>query len=150
MAAENTRRDIYARIYRKLQKVVPELMTIEESGKSKVDGYMDLNLDVLHKRSNRIVIALSQYYKHPCGDMIPDPDMELAVYPKLEIAEARSYQDSFSYRTIYSDDKGAEDIKAKKELNTFLDQWLSNLIEQGHCIKADEVKDRVSPTTSAT
>lgn len=150
MAAENTRRDIYARIYRKLQKVVPDLLTIEEHGKSTVPNFMDLNLDVLHKRSNRIVIALSHYYKHPCGDMIPDPDMELAVYPMLEIAEALSYQDSFCYRTIYSDDKGAEDIKAKKELNAFLDQWLSNLIEQGHCIKADEVEDRVCPATSAT
>ena len=140
MSKENTSRDIYARIYQKLQKVVPELMAIEESGKSKVDGYMDLNLDILHKRSTRIVIALSHYYKQN-GDMIPDPDMELTVYPKLEIAEALSYQDSFCYRTIYSDDKGTEDIKAKKELNAFLDQWLSNLIEQGHCIEADEVED---------
>lgn len=140
MVAENTRRDIYARIFQKLQKVVPELMTIEESGKSIVPNFMDLNLDVLHKRSTRIVIALSHYYKQN-GDMIPDPDMELTVYPKLEIAEALSYQDSFCYRTIYSDDKGTEDIKAKKELNAFLDQWLSNLIEQGHCIEADEVED---------
>lgn len=140
MAAENTRRDIYARIFQKLLKVVPELMTIEESGKSIVPNFMDLNLDVLHKRSNRILIALSHYYKQN-GDMIPDPDMELAVYPTLEIAEALSYQDSFCYRTIYSDDKGTEDIKVKKELNAFLDQWLSNLIEQGHRIKADEVED---------
>lgn len=140
MATENTHRDIYARIFQKLQKVVPDLLTIEESGKSVVPNFMDLNLDVLHKRSNRIVIALSHYYKQN-GDMIADPDMELAVYPTLEIAEALSYQDSFCYRTIYSDDKGTEDIKAKKELNAFLDLWLSNLIEQGHCIKADEVED---------
>lgn len=112
MTTENTRRDIYARIYRKLQKVVPDLLTIEESGKSKVDGYMDLNLDVLHKRSNRLLIALSHYYKQN-GDMIPDPDMQIAVYPKLELAEAIAYQDSFSYREIYSDDKGTEDIKAR-------------------------------------
>lgn len=123
-----------------MQKVAPNLLTIEESGKSIVPNFMDLNLDVLHKRSNRILIALSHYYKQN-GDMIADPDMELAVYPKLEIAEALSYQDSFCYRTIYSDDNGTEDIKAKKELNAFLDQWLSNLIEQGHCIKADEVAD---------
>jgi uncharacterized protein YqiB (DUF1249 family) len=140
MSRENTSRDIYARIYRKLQKVVPDLLTIEESGKSMVDGYMDLNLDVLHKRSNRILIALSHYYKQN-GDMIPDPDMQIAVYPKLELAEAIAYQDCFCYREIYCDDKGAEDTKAKQELNSFLDQWLSNLIEQGHCIKADEVED---------
>lgn len=141
MATENTRRDIYARIFQKLKKVVPELMTIEECGKSIVPNFMDLNLDVLHKRSNRIVIALSHYYKHPSGDRIPDPDIELEVYPKLEIAEALSYQDSFCYRTIYSDDKGTEDIKAKRELNAFLDQWLSNLIEQGHHIKAEPEAD---------
>lgn len=140
MSKENTRRDIYARIYRKLQKVVPDLLTIEEYGKSTVPNFMDLNLDVLHKRSNRILIALSHYYKQN-GDMIPDPDMQIAVYPQLEIAEALAYQDSFSYREIYRDDKGTEDIKAKKELNAFLDQWLSNLIEQGHCIKADEVEN---------
>lgn len=140
MAAENNSRDIYARIYRKLIKVVPDMLTIEESGKSKVDGYMDLNLDILHKRSTRIIIALSHYYKQN-GDMIPDPDMQIAVYPNLELAEALAYQDSFCYREVYSDDKGTEDIKAKNELNAFLDQWLSNLIEQGHCIKADEVGD---------
>lgn len=140
MATENASRDIYARIYEKLQKVVPDLLSIEESGKSKVDGYMDLNLDILHKRSTRIIIALSHYYKQN-GDMIPDPDMQIAVYPKLELAEALAYQDSFCYREIYSDDKGTEDIKAKKEMNDFLDQWLRNLIEQGHCIKADEGAD---------
>ena len=140
MTTENISRDIYARIYRKLQKLVPEHLTIEESGKSKVDGYMDLNLDVLHKRSNRILIALSHYYKQN-GDMIPDPDMQIAVYPKLELAEAIAYQDCVCYREIYSDDKGTEDTKAKKELNAFLDQWLTNLIEQGHSIKADQVED---------
>lgn len=140
MSKENTRRDIYTRIFQKMKKVVPELATIEESGKSVVPNYMDLNLDVLHKRSNRILIALSHYYKQN-GDMVADPDMEVMVYPKLEIAEALSYHDSFSYRTIYSDDNGTEDIKAKRELNAFLDQWLSNLIQQGHCIKADEVAD---------
>ncbi|HLP98673.1 MAG TPA: DUF1249 domain-containing protein [Sideroxyarcus sp.] len=140
MATENTHRDIYARIYRKLKQVVPDMLTIEESGKSKVDGYMDLSLDILHKRSTRIIIALSHYYKQN-GDMIPDPDMQIAVYPNLELAEALAYQDSFCYREIYSDDKGTEDIKAKKELNDFLDQWLNNLIAQGHCIKADEAAD---------
>lgn len=141
MSKENASRDIYARLYRKLQQVVPELLTIEESGKSKVEGFMDLNLDVIYKRSNRIIIALSHYYRHPGGDMIADPDMEIAVYPKLEQAEALGYQDCYCYREVYRDSNGTEDIKAKKELNAFLDQWLSNLIEQGHCIKPDEVED---------
>jgi uncharacterized protein YqiB (DUF1249 family) len=141
MSKENASRDIYARIFQKLKQVVPDLLTIEESGKSTVEGYMDLNLDVIYKRSNRIIIALSHYYRHPSGDMIPDPDMQIAVYPKLEQAEALAFQDCYSYRRVYGDDNTTEDIKAKKELNAFLDLWLTNLIEQGHCIKPDEVED---------
>ncbi len=141
MATENTSREIYTRLFHKLREVVPDLLTIEESGKSKVEGYMDLSLDVIHKRSNRIIIALSHYYKHPSGDMIADPDMELVVYPIKEAVEALSYQDCFCYRRVYGDDNATEDTKAKKELNTFLEQWLTNLIEQGHCINADEVED---------
>lgn len=134
-------RDITNRIYHRLFDVIPDLLTIEDSGKSNVEGVMDLNLKVLHRRPDRLIIALSHYYRHFSVDMIPDPMMEIAVYPKLEIAEALLYQDSFCYRTIYSDDEGTEGIKAKKELNAFLDQWLSNQIKQGHCIKADEVSD---------
>lgn len=141
MAAENTNRDVYTRIYHKLFDVIPDLLTIEEAGKSEVEGFMKLNLDVLHKRSSRIVIALSHYYRHPSGDMIPDPDMELVVYPGKEIAEALSYQDAFGYRRVYGDDNATEDIKAKKELNAFLDQWLTNLIEQGHHIKVEPETD---------
>lgn len=141
MATVNSSRDIYARLFHKLRDVVPSLLTIEESGKSKVDGFMDLNLDVIHKRSSRIIIALSHYYRHPSGDMIPDPDMEIAVYPAKDMAEALAYQDAFGYRRVYGDDNATEDIRAKKELNAFLDQWLSNLIEQGHSIKPNETED---------
>lgn len=142
MATVNSSRDIYIRLFHKLRDVVPSLLTIEESGKSKVDGFMDLNLDVIHKRSSRIIIALSHYYRHPSGDMIADPDMEIAVYPTKEMAEALSFQDVFCYRRVYGDDNATEDIKAKKELNAFLDQWLSNLIEQGHSIKEEECNEQ--------
>lgn len=142
MATVNSSRDVYARLFHKLRDVVPSLLTIEESGKSKVEGFMDLNLDVIHKRSSRIIIALSHYYRHPSGDMIADPDMEIAVYPTKEMAEALAYQDCYSYRRVYGDDNATEDIKAKKELNAFLDQWLSNLIEQGHSIQEEECHEQ--------
>lgn len=107
---------------------------------------MDLSLDVLSRNDNKIVIALSHYYKHPCGDMIADPDMEVAIYPKQQIAEALSYQDSYIYRTVYSQDRMQVDANAKKDLNDFLYIWLTNLIEQGHCIKADTDDPALSPT----
>ena len=120
----------------RLLEVVPDLMTIEEHGKSKVPGLMDLNLDVLSRTPSKIVIALSHYWKHPSGDMIADPDMEIAVYPALETAEALSYQDSYCYQRVH-DGKNQIDVRAKRDLNQFLALWLTNLIRQGHCIKRD-------------
>ncbi len=126
---------LYQAIYSKLLKVCPDLHTIESHRKSVVGGaIMDLSLDVLSRNDNKIVIALSHYYKHPCGDMIADPDMEVAVYPKLQIAEALSYQDTYIYRTVYSQNRMQVDTRAKKDLNDFLSTWLTNLVEQGHSI----------------
>lgn len=137
MATEHSSEDLYSRIYRKLLNVVPDLLTIEEHGKSEVPGFMDLNLDVLTRTPSKIVIALSHYYRHPSGDMIADPDMEIAVYPDREKAEALTYQDTFGYRVVYHDGNRV-DVRAKKELNAFLHQWLRNLIVQGHRIRSTD------------
>ena len=74
---------IHTRIYNKLAKLIPDLATLEigEAMNSLGDGVMmDLNLDVLYTGSNYMVISLSHYYKHPSGDLIADPDMEIRVF----------------------------------------------------------------------
>ena len=134
MTTSNSSGDLYHHIYKKLLVVVPDLQSIEESGKSIVAGFMDLNLDILKRGTDKTIIALSHYYKHPSGDMVADPDMEIAVYPAKNMAEALSYQDSFVYREVYSEGGTKVDVRARRDLNQFLTQWLSNLIEQGHCI----------------
>ena len=59
------------RIYQKLLRVAPELAQTKEHAKSKVSGVMDLNLDVLERSQGYMRIALSHYWLHPSGDMIP-------------------------------------------------------------------------------
>lgn len=125
---------IETEIYHKLLDVVPDLMTIEESGKSKADGYMDLSLDILSRCPDRLIIALSHYYRHPSGDLIPDPDMEIAVFPQKELAEAMTYQDSFGFWAV-ANYEGEAQRKCLRDLNLFLSQWLTNLIVQGHHVQ---------------
>lgn len=134
LANKNTGSVINTRIYRKLLKVVPDLLTIKEHGKSVVPEFMDLNLDILNRTPEKIIISLSHYYKHPSGDMIADPDMEISVYPGREYAEALTYQDNFGYQLVMLE-SGKIDAKLERELNSFLSQWLTNLIGQGHQIK---------------
>lgn len=139
MATNNSSREIHARIFHKLLDVVPDLLTIEEHGKSVVPGYMDLNLDILHRAPERIIIALSHYYKHPSGDMIADPDMEIVVYPSREYAEALAYQDTYGYQSVQGG--GEVDSRLQRDLNAFLSQWITNLIQQGHRIVVDDKSD---------
>jgi len=123
---------IYQRIYEKLEQLVGDLKEIPEDKKSQVGGFMDLNLDRLTPNGDVTAIALSHYYKHPSGDMIPDPDMEIRVMPKERTAEALSYQDSFSYRLVYGEEGRIVSAAVKQDLNQFLEHWLSNCLEQGH------------------
>jgi len=48
--------------------------------------------------------------------------------------EALTYQDCFGYRKVYDDAPMAFSPSTKKELNSFLGQWLTNLLEQGHTL----------------
>ena len=121
-----------ARIYEKLLRVAPELKRTREYAKSRVSGFMDLNLDVLERRLDYQRIALSHYWQHPSGDMIAAPDMEIAVHHDRHIAEALTFQDAFAYVAVSPDVDG--DAKARGPLDEFLLQWLDNLIEQGHLL----------------
>ena len=121
-------------IYRRLIRVIPNLHSIKESGKSEVPGFMDFNLDILQRNGDVLRIAISHYYKHPSGDMIPDPDMEVLVNRKTETAEALTYQDTYGYQEVYSED-GSCNQSLQRSLNEFLLMWLNNLHEQGHKIE---------------
>lgn len=123
-----------ARIYEKLLRVAPELKKTREYAKSRVPGFMDLNLDVLEHSASYMRIALSHYWQHPSGDLIADPDMEVAVFPDDRLAEALTYQDTFTYEVAYPDGETLPDLEVHARLNEFLEQWLNNLLEQGHIL----------------
>ena len=122
--------DIPLKNYRKLSMLLPSLPTIPEYSKSSVPGFMDLHLDRLEKNGGVYKLALSHYYKHPSGDMIPDPDMAMLVDTVGQTVEALTYQDTYRYDEVYVD--GEVDQSVRKSLNNFLSQWLQNCFDQGH------------------
>lgn len=131
---------IYQQIFKELVKIInlDELVN-KQYLKFKSSGFMDLNFDFLRfDEQNRIVIAISHYYKQN-GDMIADPDMEIRIDPSWLnyggiTCEALTFQDSFGYREVYPIINGKEMIngKAKNELNAFLLQWLKNIQKQNY------------------
>ena len=117
-------------LYCKLNVLIPTLPQVPEYAESQVPGFMDLNLDLLSRDGEIITVALSHYYEQN-GDLIADPDMVVRIDTKAETVEALTFQDTYTYREVYLDGDRV-DLKAKKELNEFLLQWLTNLLDQGH------------------
>jgi uncharacterized protein YqiB (DUF1249 family) len=121
---------IYEKIYERLEALGIDPALLPESAKSKVSGFMDLNLDTLETTQDTVVIALSHCFQQH-GDLVPDPDMQIRIYPGRRIAEALTFQDTYSYQEVYPE-PGKVDVQAKRELNSFLAHWLKNCLDQGH------------------
>ena len=136
MTREMSAELLYAEIYRKLLVLIPDLLVIDGSGRSKVRGLTTLKLNVISRSPSRLKISLSCYYKNSMGKDIPDPDVAIAVYPTRHIAEAWEHIDSKGFMSVYSLDGSWVDIGAKRYLNNFLNNWLEDLIAQGHLVKA--------------
>ena len=120
--------------YKLLIRVIPNLYSIKESSKSETPTFMDFSVDILQINGDVLRIAISHYYKHQSGDMIPDPDMEITVNRKTETVEPLTYQDTYGYQEVYSED-GSCNQQLQHSLNEFLLMWLNNLYEQGHKIE---------------
>lgn len=58
------------------------------------------------------------------------PDMEIQIFPAQKMAEALTFQNDYLgiYQEVYPE-PGKYYPKLKKELNTFLNDWLRNMIE---------------------
>ena len=69
------------------------------------------------------------------GDMIPDPDMSIAVFFDREQAEALTYQDVYRCDVAYPVSGEPPDLQVHTRLNVFLERWLVNLAEQGHVLQ---------------
>lgn len=137
---------IEKQIYAKLIRVIPDMESRlamgVRYGKSKVNGYMDLNYDYLgSRRDGHFTIALSHNYMQN-GDVVPDPDMQIRIDTNAKTAEAMTFQNLYVYQEVLAPatPPDPKNEKLRKELNLFLSQWLNNAIVQGHRIDFSEAE----------
>ncbi|HUU75521.1 MAG TPA: hypothetical protein VMW63_05475 [Methanoregulaceae archaeon] len=115
--------DVYHSIYDKLDKIgvfgIKNYAVIENA------PHVPLCID----RLSDDTYALSQ---NPIieGVVVADPDIEIKVYPERKTAEPMAFQDRSGRKVVYPE-PGKVDLKVKNDLITFLDRWLTELINQG-------------------
>lgn len=112
-----------SKIFRDIYVQLQTIGILDDSGamkhsymKFEASGLMDLHVDRL--TATRISVAHNGLLN---GDVMADPDVEIIIYPESKTAEGVTFQND--YLGIYQE---PEDTK---ELNVFLHEWLSNIID---------------------
>jgi hypothetical protein len=127
---------VYEIMFDKLQKLGilndKGLPNFKEYVKIENTPYMPLSIDRLStEKEGTIRISLAHNFIQN-GDVMADPDMEIRIYPDLKAVEALTYQlDSLGVYQVVYPEPGKVYPKLKKDLNAFLNGWLTNLIDQG-------------------
>lgn len=123
--------DITHENYKKLMKIAPGILNGRyRYMKLKAPGFMDLVIEKLYE--NRI--SLSHYYEQN-GDLMSDPDMELIVDQNQKTLTAATFQQdnmAIFHEAYQGDELINPDLE--DELNDFLNDWLSNIVRQGHIV----------------
>lgn len=119
------------KIYQLILQLAPNVlyMTAGEGQKSTVPDHMDLHLDCLYSKEKSRAIALSHYFKEN-GDCVPDPDMEIILYPHQKRATPYSFKNACSSNYIHKHENRRS--KKRREFTQFLRVWLENCLAQGH------------------
>lgn len=99
----------------------------------KAPGYMDLCIDRLMKTSDGNIRFSLAHNGRQNGDLMADPDMEVIWVPgPIPALQAQTFQNDFAgvYQNIEHPRVNREHLA--RSLNSFLNLWLRNLLEQGH------------------
>jgi len=126
------KKTVYETNYDKLNRLVMNNINMfvesENYLKLQSSGFMDLVIEC----NERNIISLTHYYEQN-GDLCPDPDMLIEIYPDRQMCEVLHYQDTYGYKQVYPNypTKDRYYPAHKKDLNNFLRFWLNNLKQQG-------------------
>ena len=92
--------------------------------KIKSKGCMDLSIETLGMEGGVIRMNIAHYYKYE-GDLIPDPEMVIWVYPETGAVKPESYRTANVHQIATP---GSEE---EKDQCDFLSNWFRNLKFQG-------------------
>jgi hypothetical protein len=100
------------------------------------DGFMPLSVEVLYRPEPGVLrFAMAHRWKHPSGDLIADPDMELVVDTNTKTLSPRSFQMDLPpvYQTAESEELSEmQRNNIAHKLASFLATWLANIKSQGY------------------
>lgn len=131
--------DSATRIFEKLMRFAPDLLSFEQEIQFEVEGYFaPIWLELIDSSEGYRRIQMHHCWTGCDGDLISDPRIVFALYLDWEMAEVMVYTDMFSFEEAYPIKGGQVDAKVHHTINIFLERWLDSLLneEQLHRVVA--------------
>ncbi|MCW8907168.1 MAG: DUF1249 domain-containing protein [Sedimenticola sp.] len=115
--------------YRYLARLAPHMREMEGSYLSRLEGAMDLYLEILEQTPYTTLLHLTYYFAHESGQL-PDPDATIRIYHDSRQAEVMNLKQS-----ILPLNRGfvRPTLEQKWKVSLFLSKWLAYSVQQGHC-----------------
>ena len=123
--------------YRRIYAMIPELIEKRQQYKRyESAGFMPLSFDFLTRDDKgRYIIAMAHNGVQN-GDLMADPDMEIALDPLTGTAEPLTFQNDYLglYQQVYIEHNGQRlySKRLRTDLDEFLYQWLNNIEHQDY------------------
>ncbi len=114
--------------YRLLLRLAPGIRELDGCYLSRVNGAMDLYLEVLEQTPYTTLVHLTYYFEHESGQL-PDPDATVRIYHDSRQAEVLDLRQSALPLNPWSD---VPTLQQKWKIGLFLSKWLSFCVRQRH------------------
>ena len=115
--------------YRKLLKLIPDLLSLNKTVVGKALKKPDLQLEIIERSPHTLTIQLSHCFNQAPDDLMT-PDVKVRVYLDAQLAEVlRDCVRSNVSRVFKDPGQTTEILDYKWRLNYFLEKWLDHCLQ---------------------
>ncbi|MDN5850957.1 MAG: DUF1249 domain-containing protein [Nitrococcus sp.] len=129
--------EMYENNYIYMRRLVPDLDRSRNIGTSRVDGAVDLHMEVLDRQAYTTSLRLTHYFTRSDEPEVI-PNLMLRVYHDARVAEVlpESWLRGFRYWS-FCKPPPVGTLAWRWEVNRFLNRWLRYCLGEGHAFAVD-------------
>lgn len=124
--------DLCEENYHYLMRLAPGVRQMQGCYLSRLNGAMDLYLEVIEQTPYTSLLHLTYYFAHESGQR-PDPDATIRIYHDSRQAEVLSL---VQHALPLNRDSLRPLMEQKWKISLFLSKWLAYSVRQGHCFQS--------------